>query len=256
MPSATTVIDFLDGGKSGGFAWAAGMRTAQYLVHGTEWHGHGRDNCRPDLKSKGLCPMCQLATNAFRRYTDERKHIGTHVHHLLHEFMTDGTVADVEPEIQPYLAAFQQFLAWADPEPLMLEQTILYVKPSSHSYRGTFDLLARIDCPVCADGRRCKWLIDYKTGGFYEHEQTLQLAAYRGAQHLTSWEGGVERITGPMVGVGHAGVLLLNDAGLYDLKELSANGEAFAAFLRLRDIYGWCRKIEHARRRANREHLG
>lgn len=114
------------------------------------------------------------------------------------------------------------------------------------------DVTRTVDVPtqcIAVDSPDHTYLCGYQmvpthnTGGFYPKSQTLQLSAYRCAQHLTAWEDKTETVTGPVPKVAHAGVCLLGGDGNYQLIELPANGDAHAVFLRLRDAWGWHKQM-------------
>lgn len=221
-PSVSTIASLLDNGRSEGFARAAAKITAQ-------------------AASSSAAPETE-----YRRRWAQTAELGTHVHHLVAS-LAAGRSVETDPETAPYLSVFEAFSERYQPSWLHLERTVTYDSPRSHSYVGTFDAIAEIDCPVCDPGSRCRWLLDWKTGRFHLPEQTLQLAAYRYAKHLTVWEpkpakayrcaacavptphvhcercGEVgehrpyaepayytERVDGPMPRVAHAGVVLLD----------------------------------------------
>lgn len=241
FPSATTIAGSYDDGKSRSFAWSASLIAATTAVHHPDtWSGLGAEGCNEE--KDGLCPACRYLRSEFDRRWNAKAALGTHIHHLLLSW-SEGVEIDVDDASEPYIDAAEKFLLDAEPAWVEVERTVLYDSPRSHGYRGQLDWIAEINCPVCPPGSRCKWLGDWKSGGFYPKSQTLQLSAYRCAQHLTDWQGRDEIKEGPVPAVAHAGVCLLGDDGNYQLIELPANGDAHAVFLRLRDAWGWHKQM-------------
>lgn len=235
VPSASTVAELLDDGKSRGFAWSASLIAATEAVHHPDnWAGLISEDCTHE--KSGLCKACIYLRSQHDREWSAKANLGTHVHHMALSWAS-GEAVDEDETTGPYLDALAAFYEAHTPSWQHLERTILYSEPRSHMYRGSFDWVAKLDCPICGPGKRCTWLGDIKTGGYYPTSQTLQLAGYRYAQHLTDWTGGKETITGPMPKAAHAGVLLLGSGGGYHLVELPANGDAHSMFLRLVDLY-------------------
>lgn len=257
LPSASTIAELIDDGKARSFAWSASLIAAVTAVHRSDdWDGligvmtdkaagNGHTECTHT--KDGLCKACAFLRSEFDRQWKVKANLGTHIHHEALAYAQGHDVTQ-DAVTEPYFDALERFYVDHNPEWVELERTVLYDKPRSHAYRGQFDGIGIIDCPTCpaVDGvpPRCRWLVDYKTGGFYPTSQTLQLSGYRYAQHLTVWEGRTETVTGPMPAVAHAGVLLLGDDGRFDLVDLPANGDAHATFLRLRDVWGWARQME------------
>lgn len=253
IPSASTVASLVDTGKSRSFGWAASLIAAVEAVHRPDnWSGlvgvmsdravkNGFHECTHE--KDGLCKACTYLRSEFDRQWKAKANLGTHVHHLALSW-AEGVGVVSDPVIDPYLDALEAFYQACQPRWLELERTILYNEPRGHAYRGQFDGIASILCPTCGGGARCRYLIDYKSGQYHPVEQTLQLAGYRYAQHITSWDGPQERIDKPMPTVDHAGVLMLSGEGTFDLIELPANRDAHGTFLRLRDVMTWANKVE------------
>jgi len=240
-PSATTIAGAYDDGKSRSFAWAASLITATAAVHHPDqWEGLGVDGCNEE--KDGLCPACRWLRSEFDRRWNAKANLGSHIHHLLLSW-AQGDEIDVDAASEPHIDAAEKFLLDAEPTWIEVERTVLYDSPRSHGYRGQLDWIAEINCPVCPPGARCKWLGDWKSGRFYPTSQTLQMAAYRYARHLTRWEGKDEITEGPVPTVAHAGVCLLGADGTYQLIELPANGDAHSTFLRMRDAWGWHKQM-------------
>lgn len=241
-PSSSTVAGMWDDGKAGGMSWAASLLATTVAVHEPDrWSHLSTDKCGHTKDT--ICPACRMVRAEFQKIWDHKRDRGTHCHHLIEERIR-GEVIDIDEESAPYLEAGQQFCVDAEPDWIEIERTVLYAEPVSHSYRGTFDWIATINCPSCPEGTRCKWMGDWKTGSYKPAEQALQMSAYRYAQHLTRWENGKENIEGPVPQVRHTGVVLLDGDGRYQLIELPANGDAFGTFLRMRDVWGWHKQMK------------
>ncbi|MDQ2727550.1 MAG: hypothetical protein M3Y91_06740 [Actinomycetota bacterium] len=237
MPSSSTVANLVDDGKSRSFGWsAAGIAAVTAVHHPDDWTGLGTDDCTHD--KTGFCPACRYLRSEFDRQWTAKANLGTHVHHLAQSW-AEGVEVDVDATCEPYMDAVEAFYHAADPEWVHLERTVLYDEPRSHAYRGQFDGICVLNCPTCPDGPRCKWLIDWKSGGFYPSSQSLQLSSYRQARHLTRWVDGTETIDEPMPAVAHAGVILLGADGGYQVVDLPTGGDTFGTFLRLRDVWAW-----------------
>jgi hypothetical protein len=237
LPSVTTVTGLIDGGKSRSFGWAAAGIAATTAVHrAEEWINLGTEGCTHD--KTGFCPACRYIRSRFDEEWRTKANLGTHVHHLALSWAS-GEPADVDDASAPYMDALEAFYTDCQPNFELLEATVVYDQPRSHGYRGQFDFIATLT----RSGERRRMLVDIKTGSFHPVEQTLQLAAYRGAQHLTDWSSGSEVKTGRMPPVAEAGVLLLQPDGNYRLIDLPANGDAHAVFLRLVDAHRWTRDI-------------
>lgn len=292
VPSASTIAGLLDDNKSRSFAWAASLIAASTAVHQPDtWAGLidvmtdkaaavGYTECTHTKEA--LCKACAFLRSEFDRQWTAKADHGGHVHHNALDW-AEGRDIDVDPASEPFIDNLEAFYHQHNPEWLHTERTVTYSKPVSHAYVGQFDGIAVLDCPTCGGAARCKWLLDFKTGRFSPAEQTLQMAGYRYAQHLTTWtpvEGKkyrcrkdgctdstahshcgycgqveqhrpyarpsyyTERVDEPMPAVAHAGVILLSPDHGGRLVELPANGDAHSTFLRLRDAWGWSRQME------------
>lgn len=251
IPSASLIAGLLDTGKSRSFSWAASLIASTVAVHHPDqWHGlvgqmsdrawnNGHTICGHEKDS--LCKACTYIRSAFDREWNQKAVLGTHVHHLALQW-AEGETIETDSTTDRYMDCLWDWYQQYSPVFVELERTILYDKPRSHAYRGQFDFIAEINCPVHKE--RCKWLVDIKTGGYWPTEQTLQLAGYRFAQHITEWDGKEETIVKPMVPVAHAGVLLLDPEIGGRLVELPATGDVHGTFLRLVDAYRWSQEMD------------
>lgn len=251
MPSVTAISGAYDDGKARSFGWAASLIAATTAIHEPEkWADLGTEGCTHDIHvDPGLCPACKFVRSEFDRQWNAKATLGNHLHHGALSW-TQSEEFDEDDTTEPYMNALAGFFTDHSPEWIEVERTVLYDNPKSQAYRGQFDWIATIECPVCSVGTRCKWLGDWKSGNYYPASQTLQLSAYRHAQHMTIWEGKVEKIDKPVPVVRHAGVVLLGGDGNYQLVELPANGDAFGTFQRMRDAYTWHQQMK----RWDREH--
>lgn len=236
IPSASTIAGLAD--DKGGMVWASAMIAATTAVHHPDmWEHLGTDGCTEE--KTGLCPACRYLRSEHDRQWKAKAALGTHVHHLVAD-LAEGKEVDSDSTVDPYLDGWEKFVVECEPEWVHLERTVLYNRPRAHAYRGQTDFIGWLT----VDGERSLWLGDWKTGRYWPTQQTLQLAGYRFAQHLTRWDSGKEEIDVPVPAVAHAGVICLDDQGGYQLHELPANGDAHSTFLRLRDVYGWQRQMD------------
>lgn len=291
--SASTIAGLIDDGKSRSFAWSASLIAATTAVHHPDqWDGlidvmgdkaaaAGYQQCTHTKEA--LCKACAYLRSEFDRQWTQKAELGTHVHHLALSWAS-GEPIETTPDIDPYIDSLEAFYATYNPEWIVTERTVAYRRNTHQAYVGQIDGIARIDCPLCTPGARCAWILDFKTGRFSPLEQTLQLAGYRFAQHLTTWvpvEGKrwrcrkvdgcddpvphdhcgycglaeqhrpysrpsyyTERVDGAVPPVAHAGVILLAPEHHGRLVELPANGDAHAVFLRMRDAWNFARRIK------------
>ncbi len=238
LPSVSAISGMLDDGKSDTMPWASSLIAASTAVHSPQLWAHlDAADCTGD--KDGLCAACRFLRYQFKVVWDAKRDFGSHIHHLALSW-ANGDDVEVDSVSEPYMDALERFYADCEPEWIEKERTVLYDKPWSHGYRGQFDGIAWLN----RNGERERFLCDVKTGRYYPTEQTLQLAGYRYAQHLTTWENGTEHIDGPVPSVAYAAVVLLGDDGRYRLVELPANGDAHGAFLRLRDGWGFAKQMK------------
>lgn len=239
IPSVTAISGMLDLGKAASFGYAASLIAATVAVHEPErLDGMSISGCTHE--KTGLCAACRFLRQEHAQQWREKANFGSHIHHLALSW-AEGEDVDEDEATRPYLDAIEAFYKDTHPTWIMAERTVGILEPHSVAYRGKFDGIVTLDCPICG-GSRCDWLIDWKTGRYYPAEQTLQLAAYRYAR-LTSWGGKTETVEGPVPAVKHAGVVLLSGEGTYRLMELPASLEAHGAFLNLRSSWFWHKEI-------------
>lgn len=235
VPSVTAISGMIDLGKSPSFGYAAATIAAVTAVHQRErWSELSTEDCGHEKDT--LCNACRFLRAEHAVQWDTTAILGSHVHHLA-ESWANGLDVDQDEHTKGYLDAIELFYRDARPTWELTEVTVAYTKRPNVAYRGKFDGICEVNCPVHV-GRRCRWLVDWKTGRYYPHEQTLQLAAYRFAD-LTEWQGKEQRIVAPVPKVHHCGVVLLTEDGSYRLAELPADRTAHRAFLQLRRSYEW-----------------
>ena len=238
VPSVTAISGMIDLGKSSSFGYAASLIAATTAVHEIDrWAHLSTENCGHEKDT--LCAACRFLRAEHGVQWNAKAELGSHVHHLAESWAKGETVDQDEPS-KGYLDAIELFYYDTKPRWLLTECTVAYTKPGL-TYRGKFDGIVELLCPLC-DGKRCSWLVDWKTGRYYPHEQTLQLSAYRYAQ-LTAWTGKTQTAIGPVPKVKHAGVILLGADGGYALRPLPVDRTAHRAFLQLRRAYEWHKEM-------------
>lgn len=153
---------------------------------------------------------------------DRASDAGTAVHAAI-EATVKGTTAPRWPRLLTgFRNQYERFLAAYQPEWVTSEATVY----SRLGYAGTLDAIARIG------GRTL--LIDAKSGERIYDEASIQLAAYRHAEWI---DLGDSRET-PMPQVDAAAVLHLRP-DRFQLVEVDAGPEQYAAFLHLLEVYRW-----------------
>lgn len=148
---------------------------------------------------------------------------GTAVHAALAALGAGAKTYRAAPEFRPHIKAVGDFWRAYQPRPVYVEQQVFSL---SHSYAGSFDLLAYIY------GRLL--LLDAKSGSVIGHDARLQLAAYRFADFI----GEDDKVIAPMPKVDGAAVLWIpRDApASWQLIEVDAGQEAFRDFLAVKSI--------------------
>ena len=140
---------------------------------------------------------------------------GTEVHNLAEQLVA-GAEVQVPDELAGHVDAYMKFLEDWDPQPVIVEATIVNY---TIGYAGTLDLIA--DIPRL----RKRLLLDVKTNrsGVYG-EVALQLSPYRYAEFYVAEDG--ER---PMIPVDGCGVIHVRSDG-YSLVPVTAGPAQFRAF--------------------------
>jgi hypothetical protein len=208
VPSITGILRAI--AKPGLVNWASG-ESAKYAIN--HW-----DELAELLPSERL----DRIKGAPDEYRDARGAVGKNVHTLIEQMIRAGE-ADVADELKGYADAWDRFDEDWQPKPLLVEEPF-YNRTAG--YAGTPDLVAEL-----ADGQL--WLLDWKTAlkGIWP-EIALQLAAARFAEFTVGDDG--QELPVPKVDA-CAGIEIRSD-GTYDLKPVTADGEAFGIFLYLKHV--------------------
>lgn len=158
------------------------------------------------------------------RDTGKAADTGTAVHDLYERLGNGETVKRVQPELEPYLSHFHEFVAEFSPKFLFQEETVW---SDTHRYAGSFDALVEVN------GSRL-W-IDWKTtrSGVYP-EVALQLAAYAHADHILRPDG----TKVPLPKATEAAVFHVRPEG-WSLVPARIDEEVFSYFLHLREVFEW-----------------
>jgi hypothetical protein len=201
-----------------------------------------RASRHPDTATEAL----NWLKRAHTRKKDERADLGTAVHQLI-EAKVLGTPMPAEladdPEMQPYILNFEQFIAdWR----IEFTASEMVVADYEHKFAGTLDYLLRspllaqaLDCPPDMDipgdtktgGELDERTYDGNVRGVYP-EAGVQMAAYRKARY--GWLSDGTRIEMPprhSIGV----VLHLRPQG-YRLYPVACGDDVFAAFCSIRQV--------------------
>lgn len=210
-PSVTSILDVI--AKPALVSWAA-RQVAQAAV--TDAH--------VIVKLREIDPEAaveRLAKAVWRNKTRAAL-TGTQLHRAAEAIAGQGRFA-VTPESAPLVRQFEAFLASCQPYFLHREVTVY---SREHGYAGTLDAIAELG------GRTV--LLDFKTSKGVYHEYALQLAAYRHAEFIGTDDGAQM----PLPRIEAAYVLHLT-AERWQLVEMDAGREAFAAFLGARALAAW-----------------
>ena len=147
---------------------------------------------------------------------------GTAAHDLFEKQARGLPLGRVHPDLRPFVDHFDEFLRVAEPEMLLMEETVWSEK---HAYAGSFDGFGVI-------GGERVWL-DWKTTRSGIHPEVgLQLAAYRFADYIVREDGG--RV--PMPKADGGAVLHVRPEG-WKLVPVKADEESFEVFLHLREVF-------------------
>lgn len=223
-PSVSAVAGLLSMGDA--LAWGAAKETALFAVHHPdEWQHLDPTDAYHRLRKH------------HRGVWNDKAQRGTTVH-LLAEGWAAGQEVECPVECEPYLNALERFYIDHTPTWVHCERSVVYSDPIERAHGGTFDGIA-----VLRDGRT--GLLDWKTGKRYPVEVILKMAAYRYAQHLAVVDEIGQFIdVEPMPAVDFCAAVYLHDDGTYEMLELPADRDAHAAFLALRDVWGWKQEAE------------
>jgi hypothetical protein len=188
--SVTTIIGALD--KPALMYWAA-EQAALAAVHSTStWRGMLKD-CDPGCEHRDAdsCPAIKWLRDArFRKPRGARSatELGTMVHEACEQYALSGTRPVVDPEVEPFLDAFDRdFLQRFSPS---YQATEVAVYHPDLGYAGTLDAFLTIDgTRYIADYKTTRKVVDSRGNPTspYPEEVGLQLAAYRWAKHAAIW---------------------------------------------------------------------
>lgn len=179
-----------------------------------------------------------------RRWNAKRD-TGSVVHDAIYP-LSRGIATDIPHYANPYLDAWERYVEENGVEfvPEWTERVVLHPDPLGRpelEYGGRDDLFA-IHHKGPLAGMICG---DYKTGGKYPSQVTLQLAAYRFGRGFALYDDAgtltdYERVPE----VDHAVGIYLHDDGTYDAWEAPADAEAWETFLLLREVHNFADRMK------------
>ena len=185
-----------------------------------------------DGKSGAFAGAAVKLTKAGKNYRAEwsaKANRGTRVHGHLESFLR-GEDIDQQDDEKGFVDALEAFIVDKQPTVIAQEQIVL----SNRGYGGRFDLLAEVGGEPA--------LIDLKTGSAYPKEASLQMAAYRYADGIATYDKDGNLATlDPIPEVAWCACLYVREDGTYDLVKYPANEEAFGIFCSLLEAYKWTR---------------
>lgn len=162
--------------------------------------------------------------------TDERDAAGD-LGKKVHDAAERGlTLADVGPDVAPYLAQYKAFLADTGFASVMKERQVWN---TSVGYAGTFDDVGRF-----RKSPDDLWLIDLKTGKGTYPEHAFQLEAYRRAEFVGEDDVIDEIATKMLHQITHQGVLHLKPEG-WAFKTIPPTDRTWIAFRGLLAFARW-----------------
>ena len=256
-PSVTTILGVKN---TPGLDWAAAKLTAEHAVYEDEWKLDGRGVWLPEHE------QIDNLRRYFKGIWNGRAYMGTLVHSV-NEAWCNGDRFDIDALLQAhlpwnrnaelydmkklaallYIQGLEQWWLDAQPTDILSEDCVR----TPGKYVGTRDMVCTID------GER--WLIDIKTTeqqdpekGIYSDSWALQLAAYRYAQEVITYEwlhedqkrGPVKprlvvSTVEPNAPVDRCGVIHLRGNNKYDFYEVEASEQTYEVFYSLIPIYHW-----------------
>lgn len=239
------------------------------------WETHTKDVTCPDCPC-GTCRGCveQFIADAHQRHASRRADEGTRAHDVIETWaLFDGQWRPYEPDIEPYVTSFRQFIAdfGITPDDVMAAESIVLNR--EHGYAGTLDMIVRIRATAsdkAADfcrkvhafntgerltqlraqkrGLEVVVLVDFKTrektsASFYTRH-AKQLAGYRHATVLRAKvpQGVAEQIEFPMPATDAAMIVQLRPDD-YSTRLMVTDDNTFRAFLRDLENARW--EYEH-----------
>lgn len=130
------------------------------------------------------------------RFTAHAAKVGKIAHGYFEELALGNTLGKIDPELQPFVDHFKDYLDTMQPEFLLLEEGIW---SEEHDYAGTFDAVARYNDPSIEIYNAelgeniplvgVAWQDNKTTRSGVHPEVGLQLAAYRYAEYILRPDG-------------------------------------------------------------------
>lgn len=213
-PGVTSVIDMVP--KPFLQYWAAKVVAEEAVENAASWIGlamNGRKDAAIDVL-KG----------SPRRVTKDAAQTGTDAHDLFERLALDLPVGRVHPELEPFVNHFREFLDQAQPEFLLVEESVW---SDAHNYAGSFDAFAKVEGELIA--------LDWKTTRSGVHaEVALQLSAYRHADYVLR----KDKTKVPLPRTTGGAVLHVRPEG-WQLHPVKSDAEVFDYFVHLRSVFDW-----------------
>jgi len=173
------------------------------------------------------------------RERDRKADVGTAVHEQIDAIILGKPRPVPGPDVAPYLAQFERFIADLRPEFEASEGTVY---SDAESYAGTLDWIALFRGEVVrrlgVDADMARVLGDNKSGKAIYPEVALQLSAYRHADYIGLRDG----TDAPLPEI-HAGAALHLTPDGYALVPVRCDDEVFKAFLFTREVFRWAEEI-------------
>ena len=187
--SVTTLIGALD--KPALMYWASEQAALAAVHSQATWRGMLAD-CDPTCGhvDADSCPAVKWLRDArFRRPRNIRSatELGTMVHEAAEQYALTGEKPKVDPEVQPFLDRFDEWLQRFSPS---YQATEVAVYHPELGYAGTADAFLTIDgVRYIADYKSTRKSIDSRgqPTSPYPEDVGLQLAAYRWAKYAAIW---------------------------------------------------------------------
>lgn len=121
------------------------------------------------------------------RFTKGAADIGSEAHDAFEQIAKGTPPRRVHPDIEPYVAHFNEFIDLCEPEFILLEETVW---SDEHGYAGSFDALATLHGAAAGELQGKTLFMDWKTTRSGVHEEVaLQLAGYRFADAVVRPDG-------------------------------------------------------------------
>ena len=186
--SVTTIIGALD--KPALMYWAAEQAALAALHSEATWRGMLADDDPACPHADADCAVVKWLRDArFRRPKGIRSatELGTLVHEAAEQYALTGSRPDVDPEVEPFLDRFDEWLQRFGPS---YQATEVAVYHPELGYAGTADAFLEIDgVRYIADYKSTRKAVDSQGNPTspYPEQVGLQLAAYRWAKYAAVW---------------------------------------------------------------------